>query len=510
MRAPALLLLALFAGADLSAQGRNASIAAHYFYWYRWPDRHFAQEGAPGREGHTRHFKAPETVSYESADWHRANFAAMASAGIQVALPVYWGAPGAYDLPHLAFARAGLAPMVAALDALGDDQGVKLGLFYDTSTLQNAVRNVEPRADNADLTTDAGRALFCGTVVGYFERIPERHWARHRGGVLVVLYTAAYAARWDAGLADVLRAAFAKRFPGERVCLVADSSWGSIGQDLTTEWGAALAGPKLFPGVAQIGPGYDDSPVPDRRLPYRDREDGGFYAWSWQHVLRHRPSLVLLETWNEMHEGTELCETIEAGTQYLELTRQWIGKLRRGVPAGADIVLRHPDPRPRPDKSWGAEGAGLAVASVDFGAEPIVRRGLRERTWEDGQVEVRDGALRTTTAAAGKATYLYFQVSDHYAFDVEGDYALEIAFAGKLDPRLEVQYDSAAPVAPQRGAYRVAVALGRHREGGLTVARFALPQANFANRQNGECDLRIWTPGGAAAVARVALKRDGR
>lgn len=506
MRAFVLLLLAVVPAVAPAAQARSATVATHYFYWYRWPDRHFAQEGAPGHEGHTRHLPAPEKVSYESADWHRANFAAMAHAGIQVALPVYWGAPGAHDLPHLAFARAGLAPMVEALDVLGE-KSVKLGLFYDTSTLRNAVRNVEPLDANADLTTDAGRALFCGTVIEFFERIPVRHWALHRGGPLVVLYTASFAARWDAGLGDALRAAFAARFPGQRPCLIADSSWGSIGQDLTTEWGASLAGPKLFPGVAQIGPGYDDSPVPGRRTPLRDREDGAFYGWSWQHVLRHRPALVLLETWNEMHEGTELCETIEAGTQYLDLTRQWIGKLRRGVPAGADIVLRYPDPRPRADRSWGAEGEGLEVATLEFGAQPIVRRGLRERTWEDGAAEVRDGVLRATAAAVGRSTYLYFQVSDHFAFDVETDYALEIAFAGKLDPRLEVQYDSCAPVAPLRGAYRVAVTLGRRRDQGLTVSRFALPQASFSNRQNGECDLRIWLPGGVGAVARVTLER---
>ena len=69
-------------------------VATHYFYWYRWPTEHFDQPGAPGHEGHTHHFREPERVDYESAGWHQAQFRAMAGCGIDVALPVYWGAPG--------------------------------------------------------------------------------------------------------------------------------------------------------------------------------------------------------------------------------------------------------------------------------------------------------------------------------------------------------------------------------------------------------------------------------
>src|SRR5207247_8872348 len=118
--------------------------------------------------------------------------------GIDVALPVYWGAPGAHERPGIAFSRAGLAPMVQALDEIAAAGGktVKLGLFYDTTTLLNDVRGVEPRGGKADLTTDAGRHLFCRTIVEYFAAIPPRHWARVDGRALVVLYSSGLAARW--------------------------------------------------------------------------------------------------------------------------------------------------------------------------------------------------------------------------------------------------------------------------------------------------------------------------
>jgi len=103
-------------------------VATHYFYWYRWPDQHFNQPGAPGNEGHFHHLPNPETVSYLSEAWHEAQLRAMKSAGIDIALPVYWGAPGAYERPGVRFSRDGLAPMVSAAKKLGDD-GVRLGLF---------------------------------------------------------------------------------------------------------------------------------------------------------------------------------------------------------------------------------------------------------------------------------------------------------------------------------------------------------------------------------------------
>ena len=118
------------------------------------------------------------------------------------------------------------------------ERGVKLGLFYDTSTLQNGVRGAEPPEERADLTTPAGKDLFCNTIIEYFERIPPALWGRVEGRPLVVLYAAGFASKWNADLGDELATRFEARFPGERPFLVADASWGEIGQDRTTSWGA--------------------------------------------------------------------------------------------------------------------------------------------------------------------------------------------------------------------------------------------------------------------------------
>ena len=108
-------------------------VATHFFYWYRFPDEHFPVDS--GGEGHRRQFVQPEQVSYESAAWFEGEFKELARAGIDIALPVYWGAPGAYDRPGVRFSRAGLQPMVQALDRCAQrsessESQVKLGLFY--------------------------------------------------------------------------------------------------------------------------------------------------------------------------------------------------------------------------------------------------------------------------------------------------------------------------------------------------------------------------------------------
>jgi hypothetical protein len=255
--------------------------------------------------------------------------------------------------------------------------------------------------------------------------------------------------------------------------------------------------------VAQIGAGYDDRAVPGRTTPVREREDGAFYAYSWQQALRHRPELVLLETWNEMHEGTELCRTRELGELYERATAQWVARLRAGEGPGEPVALRWPEPRPQPDLGWGREAVGAAALRCDFAGSPPVRFGLREKPWEDGPCEVAAGALR---APAGRTHgYLYFQVSDHGPFDTDAPFALEIAFAG-LDAAPAVEFDSRDAQATLHGSYTPCRASATRRDGALLVAEYTLRGARFANRQNGGCDFRVVLPGGKGAVVRVLLR----
>jgi hypothetical protein len=85
-----------------------------------------------------------------------------------------------------------------------------------------------------------------------------------------------------------------------------------------------------------VGPGYDHRAVPGRTPLVRAREGGDFYRRSWEWGLRQdpaaRPSIAIVETWNEFHEGTEIAPTKEHGRAYLELTRQFSDRWRAASP----------------------------------------------------------------------------------------------------------------------------------------------------------------------------------
>jgi glycoprotein endo-alpha-1,2-mannosidase len=75
---------------------------------------------------------------------------------------------------------------------------------------------------------------------------------------------------------------------------------------------------KLF--VATVLPGYDDTFV---RTPgfKRDREDGAFYPESWRTATEANPDWIIITTWNEWHEGSEIEPSREYGHKYLDLTK---------------------------------------------------------------------------------------------------------------------------------------------------------------------------------------------
>lgn len=71
-----------------------------------------------------------------------------------------------------------------------------------------------------------------------------------------------------------------------------------------------------------ISPGYDDTYV---RKPgfIVDRENGKLYEKLWNLVLELNPDMVIITSWNEWHEGSEIEPSIEEGNKYLELTKKW-------------------------------------------------------------------------------------------------------------------------------------------------------------------------------------------
>jgi Glycosyl hydrolase family 99 len=83
----------------------------------------------------------------------------------------------------------------------------------------------------------------------------------------------------------------------------------------------AAAPDKLY--IPPVSPGCDDHLV---RAPtcVRDRADGQYYASAWQGALSAGPTwAVVVSTWNEWMEATQIEPSVQYGDQYLQLTRQY-------------------------------------------------------------------------------------------------------------------------------------------------------------------------------------------
>jgi hypothetical protein len=82
----------------------------------------------------------------------------------------------------------------------------------------------------------------------------------------------------------------------------------------------AAAGPGKISTVTII-PGYDDRYVgrPPPR-PVTDRWAGETYRVLWQEAIAAAPDYVLITTWNEWHEGSEIEPSVEYGSRILDET----------------------------------------------------------------------------------------------------------------------------------------------------------------------------------------------
>ena len=89
---------------------------------------------------------------------------------------------------------------------------------------------------------------------------------------------------------------------------------------------------RLF--AATVVPGYDEAYKNPDNL-YVDREDGETYRAYWAVARASQPHWVLITSFNEWHEGSEIEPSIEFGTTYLDLTAEEAAAWKRGEPAPA-------------------------------------------------------------------------------------------------------------------------------------------------------------------------------
>jgi hypothetical protein len=462
-------------------------VGTYLFYWYDvYSGAHVTYED--GGDACTTHPASWEDYSFHSTRWWCEQLRDINAAGIDFAAPVYWGRPGEYN----GWSFQGLPNLVRACDYLRriGEKCPKIALFYDTSTLRN---NWAHKA--TDLTTEDGKAWFYCTVRDFFSFIPPRLWAAIDGRPIILLYASAFAEKQDPALFPYVRERFQKDF-GVNPYIIKQTSWQGEA-DNTCNWGGALG--LSLAGCAALGPGYDHSAVRGRTPLVRDRQGGAFYSRSWETLLRmnpaRRPKLVMVETWNEFHEATDVANSREYGRQYIELTRKYADLFH----AGTRLT------------TGGGPYAHARSVSCTLG-EGGKTEGLAPFANADGQYVSVTRAGQNCVQSAPNNTggrYLYFRVDDAFAFDLDPQAVdITVTYLDAGPTAFELQYDSSDPAGSVReGAFKPG---GRVELGGQEIWKtqtFRVTDARFANRTNG-ADFRLAVFGpGELCVARVEVAK---
>ncbi len=262
--------------------------------------------------------------SYRDARWHRREFQQMMTGGIDFALADYWG-NGDPTNPRTMWSNEGVERMN---DVLEKAPIVKLGLFFDTTTLRGV-----------DLSTQAGVDQFYFTIRDFYSRVNPTHWARIDGKAVVWLYRTAEIVNINPQVLAMAREAFARDFGGTRLHVVAMQEWkdkvsGQI--DRLYRWGASempqgIRAPGGPLDVVDIGPGHNfrggehwqDGTIVASPQAVNPRRNGNLYRNACARALQLNKPVVMIETWNEYHEGSEIAGTREYGSLYLKLTRDF-------------------------------------------------------------------------------------------------------------------------------------------------------------------------------------------
>lgn len=460
------------------AQASEKLLATYYFYWYDiYTNLHFLDPD--GSDALTHH--PPEadlaTFSYTEVSWHRDQLLDLMAAGVDVVLPIYWG-----DDSNLFWSQSGLLNLVTAEQALiGEGRTPpRIGMSYDTTALQYQNGHIPP-----DLTTSSGKSLFYGMIADFFNRVPRSLWATIDGRPIIVLYTAQYAAAYDQSTFDFAVQHFQADF-GAIPFIVRESSWQNVSTDGVYTWGTALNGAGAWGDVGSLGPGYDETAVygrPDPRV--RARECGEFYKDGWEAMVSADPAFVLLETWNEFHEGTDVASSREFGTDYIALT--------------AESAVR-----------WRSfDGGTASFVWLDLGQHPL-QRGLRpafnsgDGTWLAATVGGH-GAVHPVNTNTPPAYYLYLDVSDKFLHASASEVWVTVEYFDGGTDRWQLEYDGAG------GAYTVVPAVTLLGTGQWKRASFHLTDAYFGGRQNGGADLRLadvaWGDGQTNDFGRIWISK---
>lgn len=316
-------------------------VFTHYYYWYQADQRKAAPYShivGPDGTIQLQDFPAKNIgpwFSYDRVQWHKEELADIVAAGIDVVLPVYWGD----KTSRAGFAAKGLDCLVSALQEL-EQEGKPyplVAMFFDTTSMTLTY------GDKPDLTREDVKRAFYGMIKDFYDRIPFEYRAyaqadkpyAGQAANIVVLRTSECFYGLDSSFIEYCNTRFIQDFGNPLVWVASDDFKDKAeGIDGYCSYGAGLGTNCFMDGRLQIcavGAGFDNSAVSEQgKTLINSRMGGETYEQGWSQVLKNNPHWVICDSWNELHEGSDICASREYGRKYIDITRANVNRFRGG------------------------------------------------------------------------------------------------------------------------------------------------------------------------------------
>ncbi len=190
---------------------------------------------------------------------------------------------------------------------------------------------------------------------------------------------------------------------------------------------AQLGEPKLW--VPVIQPGYDDLRTGRGDAFARSREDGAFFARTFEGALASQPDwAIIVNSFNEWCEGTMIEPSVTYGNKYLDLARGFAGRYKSYAAAPPPAPAAAPAPAPaQPEfavagghffrETGPGDGRGYSVTDNEgvpfwsefqrLGGPQVVGYPLSQRfTWDGLVTQVFQKAVFQWKPAEGRVDYI--------------------------------------------------------------------------------------------------------
>lgn len=319
-------IFSVLAAVNLPAEGNQKKVMAFYYTWYgnpevsgawlHWPEGgHDPEQTLPNGLPDTGTTNHPSLGLYDSMDPElmKTHLKMAAKAGVDVFICTWWRQKDRHDR------------VFEKLLDVAAETPVRLTVYYET------IPEHKPERARDDLRY----------IVSMYSHHPA--FFTYEDSPVIFIYGRAMGqidrTDWEA---------IAKEFRQKGVFLIADSRKpidGFLGTHVYnpvvtilkgTDMGAFYREDSEAAGLvdqiyaATIIPGYDDSNIGRKTPIVADREGGALYERQWKDALSADPDWIVITSWNELHEGSEIEPTHEDGTKYLDATTQWVTVFKDG------------------------------------------------------------------------------------------------------------------------------------------------------------------------------------